>query len=236
MNSSTVWALVPAAGIGSRMQADRPKQYLPLANKTVIEYTIERLASHEGIAGVIIALAPNDPWWAEITLPDNISVHLVDGGSTRADSVLNALNKLTELTRDDPWVLVHDAARPCIRHHDIDTMMSSLCGDTVGGILGIPVNDTVKRVNENQNITDTVSREGLWRASTPQMFRLNALLSALVQAKQQGEIITDEASAMELAGLQPKMIEGHADNIKITLPNDLALAELFLKQQAGETQ
>jgi 2-C-methyl-D-erythritol 4-phosphate cytidylyltransferase len=234
VNNNSVWAVVPAAGIGSRMQADRPKQYLPLGNKTVIEQTIERLATHSAITGVVVALAPEDTWWTEIKWPENTSLHLVDGGQTRADSVHNALHKLAELTSDNPWVLVHDAARPCIRHDDIDAMILLLSDHSVGGVLGVPVNDTVKRVCENKNITSTVDREGLWRASTPQMFRLDSLSSALIQAKQQGEVITDEASAMEFAGFQPKMIEGHADNIKITLPSDLALAELFLQQQAGE--
>ena len=231
MNKLEVWAVVPAAGIGSRMQADRPKQYLDLDGKTVIEQTLERLASHPRIKGIVISVAENDPWWSQCSQDYSCPIHVVSGGIERADSVLNALKQLTILTNDDPWVLVHDAARPCLRHQDIDSMLSVLSTHSVGGILGIPVNDTVKRANAKQEITETVSRQGLWRASTPQMFHLHALTQALQTAKQQQLIVTDEASAMELAGFQPMMVEGHADNIKITLPQDLALASLYLQQQ-----
>jgi len=231
MSNSEVWAVVPAAGIGSRMQADRPKQYLQLDGKMVIENTLQRLALHPKIKGIVISVAENDPWWSQCSQDYDCPIHVVSGGAERADSVLNALTKLTTLTDDDPWVLVHDAARPCIRHGDIDAMLTSLSEHSVGGILGIPVNDTVKRANAQQEITETVSRQGLWRASTPQMFHLQALTNALQTAKQQQLIVTDEASAMELAGLQPMMVEGHSDNIKITLPQDLALASLYLQQQ-----
>jgi len=231
VNNPEVWAVVPAAGIGSRMQADRPKQYLELDGKTVIENTLQRLASHSSIKGIVIAVAESDPWWSQCSQDYDCPIHIVSGGNERADSVLNALKQLTTLTNDDPWVLVHDAARPCLRHEDIDTMLSTLSTHSVGGILGIPVNDTVKRANAEQEIIETVSRQGLWRASTPQMFHLQALTQALQTAKQQQLIVTDEASAMELAGFQPMMVEGHADNIKITLPQDLALASLYLQQQ-----
>lgn len=230
MNKETVWAVVPAAGIGSRMQADRPKQYLDLDGKTVIEHTLQRLASHPEIEGIVVAIAQDDPWWSQLKLEmDNI--HVVAGGAERADSVFNALTALADLTDNDPWVLVHDAARPCLRHQDIDYMLASLSDHAAGGILGVPVNDTVKRTNAEHEITATVSRQDLWRASTPQMFRLQALKQALKSAKEQQLTITDEASAMELTGAKPMMVEGHSDNIKITVPQDLALASLFLKQQ-----
>lgn len=226
-----VWAVVPAAGIGSRMQADRPKQYLQLDGKTVIEQTLQRLASHPKIKGIIVAVAQDDPWWPALSFNTETPIHTVIGGDTRADSVLNALTELTLMTENDPWVLVHDAARPCLRHQDVEQMLMLLDGHAVGGILGIPVTDTVKRTNSQNEIIGTVMREGLWRASTPQMFHLQALKSALSTAKEQGEVVTDEASAMELAGLQPVMVEGHADNIKITVSQDLALASLYLQQQ-----
>jgi len=231
VNKPEVWAVVPAAGIGSRMRADRPKQYLQLDGQTVIEQTLQRLASHSSIKGIVVAVAENDPWWSECSQSYSCPIHVVSGGEERADSVLNALKQLTTFTHDDPWVLVHDAARPCLRHSDIDAMLSALSEHRVGGILGIPVTDTVKRTNAKQEITETVSRQGLWRATTPQMFHLHALTQALQSAKQQELIVTDEASAMELAGFQPMMVEGHADNIKITLPQDLALASLYLQQQ-----
>ncbi len=231
MTNQTVWAIVPAAGIGSRMQADRPKQYLELEGCTVLEHTLQRLVSHGRVKGVIVAIAENDPWWAQISVKSDSPIHVVFGGKERADSVYNALEKLAKISDDDPWVLVHDAARPCLRHQDMDQMLDKLANHPVGGILGIPVTDTVKRANVEQEITETVERQGLWRASTPQMFRLNALKDALQMAKQQQLIVTDEASAIELTGLKAMMVEGHSDNIKITVPQDLALAKLFLQQQ-----
>jgi 2-C-methyl-D-erythritol 4-phosphate cytidylyltransferase len=235
MINNAAWAIVPAAGIGSRMQADKPKQYLDLDGKTILEHTLQRLASHPQISGIVISIAEDDPWWPEIDTSSMSSLYVVDGGKERADSVLNALIKLAEITESDPWVLVHDAARPCIRHDDLDRMLTELSHDTVGGVLAIPVNDTVKRVGENNEISETVCRQGLWRAMTPQMFRLRRLSQALVHAKERGLNVTDDASAIELTGLKPKIVEGHSDNIKITIPQDLALARLFLQQQAGET-
>ena len=234
MNNDTFWAIVPAAGIGSRMQADRPKQYLELDGKTVLEQTLERLATHPRIAGIVIAVAEHDTWWPDVSLNTKCPVLTVTGGEHRADSVLNALKQLSSVTQVDPWVLVHDAARPCLRHQDIDSMLDELCHHQVGGVLGIPVNDTVKRVNADNEVEETVCRQGLWRASTPQMFRLQALTQALNMAKQQQKLVTDDASAMELAGMQPKMVAGHPDNIKITVPQDLALASLYLQQQREE--
>ena len=231
MMNNKVWAVVPAAGIGSRMQADRPKQYLLLNNQPVIVHSLQRLISHPLIEGVVVALSANDPYWPSLNLPSHWPIHTTLGGEHRADSVSNALEFLKNLTQQDPWVLVHDAARPCIRHSDIDSMLQQLSDDPVGGILGVPLSETIKRVNADNTIEATVDRTGLWRASTPQMFRLKGLAEALTQAKQCNINVTDEASAMEFMGLVPKMVAGHADNIKITLPQDLALAALFLQQQ-----
>jgi 2-C-methyl-D-erythritol 4-phosphate cytidylyltransferase len=182
----------------------------------------------------VVALAPNDPWWPELDLQLNCELLIAEGGEARADSVLNALSLLKQQSENDIWVMVHDAARPCLRHEDIDHMLATLLNHQVGGILGVPVTDTVKRVASDNSIVDTVDRQGLWRAATPQMFRLGLLHKALSVAAQQGLSVTDEASALELAGWQPMMVEGHPDNIKITLPQDLALAALYLQQQAGE--
>ena len=215
--NNKVWAVVPAAGIGSRMQADRPKQYLLLNNQPVIVHSLQRLISHPLIEGVVVALSANDPYWPSLNLPSHWPIHTTLGGEHRADSVSNALEFLKNLTQQDPWVLVHDAARPCIRHSDIDSMLQQLSDDPVGGILGVPLSETIKRVNADNTIEATVDRTGLWRA--------------LTQAKQCNINVTDEASAMEFMGLVPKMVAGHADNIKITLPQDLALAALFLQQQ-----
>jgi 2-C-methyl-D-erythritol 4-phosphate cytidylyltransferase len=229
-----VWAVVPAAGIGARMQANKPKQYLELDGRCVIENTLNRLASHPSVAGIVIAIAQDDPWWPTISIPDQAEIHVVTGGGERADSVLNALIKLDTLVNNDSWVLVHDAARPCLRHQDIDAMLDQLSHHQVGGILGVPVTDTVKRVDQSNGIVDTVDRQGLWRAATPQMFRIQSLKFALETAKSKQLTITDEASAIELSGLQPKMVEGHSDNIKITVPQDLALASLYIQQQAED--
>jgi len=225
---------VPAAGIGSRMQAARPKQYLELNGQTILEHTLQRLSSHPNIAGIIVSIAAHDEYWSNLNPRFNCPVHVVDGGKERVDSVLNALKQLQQLTQDDPWVMVHDAARPLLRHNDIDLMLEQLYHDEIGGILGVPVTDTVKRVDANKQITDTVCREGLWRAGTPQMFRLTALSDAIMQAQSHIKV-TDEASAMEFIGQMPKMVEGHSDNIKITVPQDLALASLFLQQQREES-
>lgn len=231
-NKPSIWAIIPAAGIGSRMQADKPKQYLSLGERTVLEQSVHRLASHPRISGIIVAIAENDPWWTvlpEYTCPIVTTI----GGETRADSVLQALQTLSEQEKD-AWALVHDAARPCLRHTDIDKMLAAIFPDSVGGILGMPVSDTMKRVNAAGEVTETVSRQNLWRAATPQLFQAAALQEALIAAKEAGQDVTDEASAMELAGHQPLMVAGYADNIKITLPQDLALATLYLQQQREE--
>lgn len=225
---------MPAAGIGSRMQTDIPKQYLSLANKPVLQHTLERLACHAEIEGIVVALAKDDPWWPGLNIDLPCKLLIAAGGKERSDSVLNALTLLSEQHEHDPWVLVHDAARPCIRHEDIDRMLQILLSHHVGGILGIPVTDTVKHVNATNAIQETVCRKGLWRAATPQMFRLKKLKTALTSASENGMTVTDEASAIEQAGWEPMMVEGHSDNIKITIPQDLALAQLYLQQQAGE--
>jgi len=232
--SKAFWAVIPAAGIGERMASDRPKQYLQIGDKLVIEHTLARLASHPNIQGIVIALAPNDQWWPTLSISLRCPLYTVLGGEQRSHSVLNALNALSALVDDDPWVLVHDAARPCLRQQDIDQMLTVLSTHDIGGILGIPVNDTVKRTSADNTITETVDRRNLWRASTPQMFHLQLLKQALETAHAEHWPVTDEGSAIELAGLQPLMVEGHADNIKITVPQDLALADLFMQQQEGE--
>lgn len=230
-----MWAVVPAAGIGSRMQSDKPKQYLPLESKPVLQHTLERLACHPHIKGIVVALADNDPWWSELEFNPGCELLLAKGGKERADSVLSALHALAVHSDGDPWVMVHDAARPCLRQQDIDRMLDELLTHQVGGILGVPVNDTVKRADADNQILETVDRTGLWRAATPQMFRLGILKKALEAATKQGLSVTDEASAIELAGWQPMMVEGHQDNIKITVPQDLALAALFMRQQAEQS-
>jgi 2-C-methyl-D-erythritol 4-phosphate cytidylyltransferase len=224
--------VIPAAGSGARMAASVPKQYLPLCGKTVLQHTLERLLDYPRIAAVALVLAPGDAHWPR--LADRYAgrpLITARGGAERSHSVLNGLRALAERASPRDWVLVHDAARPCIRREDLDTLLQRLHDHPVGGLLGIPVADTKKRVDRGGNIIETVARHDLWRALTPQMFRYQALLHALEAALEQGRTVTDESSAMELAGEVPRIVEGRADNIKITRPQDLALAEWYLRQQ-----
>ena len=229
---SGFWAVVPAAGCGKRMQAETPKQYLRLGDKTVLEHTLNTLLGCERLAGVILVLSATDRHWPEIEdRYKGRAVETVTGGAERCHSVLNGLQQLAGKSEENDWVLVHDAARPCVRRSDIDILISTLETDAVGGVLGVPVADTMKRVDDRLRVTATVEREGLWHACTPQMFRAGMLRAALQQAIDKGCTVTDEASAMELAGYQLRMVQGHRDNIKITVPSDLALAAFYLQSR-----
>lgn len=225
------WVVVPAAGVGRRMGAALPKQYLALAGRRVIEHTLARLAAHPLIRGVVVALADGDDHWEGLSLDLPVPLVRVTGGEERCHSVLNALDHLTVKGDGQDWVLVHDAARPCLRPEDLDRLITELAEDPVGGVLGVPVRDTMKRAGSDGRIRETVDRNGLWHAQTPQMFRLDPLRDALRSALDAGVAVTDEAQAMERAGFSPRLVEGHADNIKITRPEDLALAEFFLARQ-----
>ena len=227
---SGLTAIVPAAGIGSRMGADCPKQYLTLAGKTILEHTLGCLLSHPAIARVIVALAPHDGWFEQLAVAADPRILRVEGGSERAYSVLNALH-----VAEGKWVLVHDAARPCLTQGDLDALIASAMACD-GAILGSRVRDTMKRTDGAGNIVATVEREQLWHALTPQMFPTGTLTRALEEGLALGALITDEASAMERAGFTVKMVEGRADNIKVTRPEDLSLAELFLQQQSARQQ
>jgi len=225
-------AVIPAAGAGSRMAADIPKQYLTLAGQTVLEQSLDVLLACERIDTVVLVLSADDERWPEIKSRYKDSrVETVPGGAERCHSVLNGLEHLAGTASVDDWVLVHDAARPCVRQQDIEMLMSSLEDDSVGGLLGMPVADTMKQVDSDSMILKTVERDGLWRALTPQMFRLGPLRDALQQAIASGVMVTDDAAAMEMAGFRPRMVEGHADNIKITRPGDLQLAEFYMQSR-----
>ncbi|MCK4842903.1 MAG: 2-C-methyl-D-erythritol 4-phosphate cytidylyltransferase [Methylococcales bacterium] len=223
------WAVVPAAGVGKRMQADKPKQYLPLVNKTVLEHTLARLLQANVFSAVAVAISKEDPYWPKLKISKHNKVITADGGKERADSVLSALKSLREKAADNDWVLVHDAARPCLTSSDIHFLIKSLKDDDVGGILALPSHDTLKSVDGN-SITETIDRSVIWRALTPQMFRYGMIKNALENAEG-NSAITDEASALEMQGLQPKIVEGRSDNIKITRPEDLALAQFYMEHQ-----
>jgi 2-C-methyl-D-erythritol 4-phosphate cytidylyltransferase len=216
------------------MGAALPKQYLPLAGRAVIDHAVERLLEHPRLDGVVVALGPADCRWTETEFAGHPDVATVTGGAERQESVLNALDWLAGRAAPDDWVLVHDAARPCVRRADITRLVDSIQGHAVGGLLGVPVRDTMKRTDTAARILETVPREHLWHAYTPQMFRLEMLREALRRIVQDGAAVTDEAGAMEHAGYRPLMIEGHPDNIKITRPADLELAEFYLRRQAEE--
>ncbi|EGA72004.1 2-C-methyl-D-erythritol 4-phosphate cytidylyltransferase [Vibrio sinaloensis DSM 21326] len=228
----SVIAIVPAAGVGSRMQADRPKQYLTIEDKTVLEHTVEKLLAHPLIKSVIVAVSEQDPYYSTLSISQRQDVIRVSGGKERADSVLSGLDYVVK-NQLAGWVMVHDAARPCVSLQDIDSLVATASQHSCGAILASPVRDTMKRANALQDIEHTVEREALWHALTPQMFKTEPLSQALSRALEQGVAITDEASALEWMGESPALVQGSATNIKITQPEDLALAEFYLTRNEG---
>jgi len=225
------WAVIPAAGVGRRVGASTPKQYLDLAGRPVIEWSLGLFPDHPQISGVCVALDPADRFWSRTAFADHPRVRRVDGGAERCHSVLNALELLAQEADAADWVLVHDAARPCLHRDDLDRLLAALPDHPVGGLLGVPVRDTMKQAGEGGAIRRTIPRDALWHAFTPQLFRLGLLHRALRAALDQDFPVTDDAAAVELLGLEPMLVEGHADNIKITRPEDLPLADFYLRQQ-----
>jgi len=229
MISSRHFALIPAAGIGARMGTQQPKQYLRIAGKPMLLHALDTFAASPAIAHVFAVVDAEDGYVEEVLsaaphLAGRVTV-LWNGGATRHESVLNGLHAMRAQVGDDDWVLVHDAARPGLTAALIDKLAQSLRGDAVGGLLALPVVDTMKRSGMNDRVEATVPRARLWAAQTPQMFRYALLRRALEQAVN----VTDEASAVEALGLQPKLVEGSPRNFKVTMPHDAALAELYLK-------
>jgi 2-C-methyl-D-erythritol 4-phosphate cytidylyltransferase len=224
-------ALIPAAGSGSRMGDVRPKQYLQLLGRPMLLHTAERLCAHARLRAVYVALSPQDRLFPSLeTSPFAGKLHALHcGGESRAHTVRNALEALRPQVRDEDWILVHDAARPCLTAELIDRLMDELQQDDVGGLLAIPVADTLKRADRAQRVVGTVSRDGYWQAQTPQMFRYALLKRALEAADLSA--ITDEASAVEALGLSPRLVSGSTANIKVTFPQDFALAEAILRMQ-----
>ncbi|NBC49940.1 MAG: 2-C-methyl-D-erythritol 4-phosphate cytidylyltransferase [Gammaproteobacteria bacterium] len=232
------WAVVPAAGAGRRFGGPVPKQYLELCGRCVIEHSLATLLEHPAVDGCVLALSAEDEWWTDTAYASHPAVQRIAGGTERSDSVANALEALSEYADEHDWVLVHDAARPCLTRSDLDRLIAALgdgsAGDgSAGALLAVPVHDTVKVADaaSGDRVLRTVPREQLWRAYTPQAFPLGTLRRALARARDQGSAITDDASAIEQLGLRPLLVSGRSDNLKITRPEDLPLAQFFLEQQ-----
>lgn len=224
-----LWCIVPAAGSGRRFGAEMPKQYLPLDGRPMLECTLDRLAACAEIAGLMVVLADGDAHWRDITSIRGKPVRTATGASERSGSVLSGLRALSSDVAAEDFVLVHDAARPCISTDDVATLVAR--GIPAGGaLLAAPVRDTLKRADKERRILATESRESLWRALTPQLFRRGELTRALDAAHAAGVAITDEAMAMERHGHHPLLVEGAEDNIKVTTPADLALAAFILRR------
>ena len=227
--TSRCFAIVPAAGSGSRMKSGQPKQYLPLLGQPLIRHSLAALCAAPVIDRVYVVLSVGDQAWDRHDwrpFGDRL-VPLFCGGASRADSVLNGLRAIADDTSESDWILVHDAARPCLAPWHIETLVRELGHDEVGGILAVPVADTLKREDSTHRVAATVPREGLWQAQTPQMFRYVMLKRALESARD----VTDEASAIEAMGLRPRLVRGDPTNLKVTFPLDLHLAEWILQHR-----
>lgn len=222
--------ILPAAGYGSRMGGEMPKQYLSLLGKPLIQHTLDIFTSSTRISSVTVVLSAEDGLWDKLQLnqPSIASkVHTLRcGGATRAATVLNGLQAMQSYTQPNDWVLVHDAARPCLSSALLNQLLDTLQNDAVGGLLAIPLSDTLKRADSEQRVAKTEPRESLWQAQTPQMFRYDVLKRALQAA---GGAPTDEAQAIEALGLKPKLVPGELSNLKVTYSHDLLLAEAILK-------
>lgn len=227
-----LWAVVPAAGSGQRMGGELPKQYQSLAGKTMLEHTLSRLLSVPGMAGVVTVVAAQDVHWQSIGCRSDSRVHTCTGGEQRSDSVAAGLGRVLELSTSDTWVLVHDAARPLVALSDIQRLTNAVYNSgAVGGLLATPVQDTLKKADDYYCVEQTINRNELWQAQTPQMFRAGQLLEALTSVDSS---ITDDASAMEQSGHQPQLVEALEPNFKITRPMDMQLAQrLFASMESS---
>lgn len=223
---------MPAAGVGSRMQADRPKQYLPLNGQFLMDHTLNVFLSYPAFEQLVLVLSATDDYWPQSGFYNDPRIVQAEGGSERCYSVLNGLKAIAKQAQPNDWVLVHDIARPCLQHSDLDKLLSS--PNDEGALLAVPVRDTMKRgklQGKNTVIKQSVERTQLWHALTPQMFRYQDLYQALERCLADGIEVTDEASAMEHCGYHPLLVEGRADNLKVTRPEDLSLAEFFLSKK-----
>ena len=228
--SNRYWVVIPAAGIGKRMGSDIPKQYISVCGKTIIEHTIENFIDRNDIESICVAISKSDHYWSTLPISRNAKIITVIGGTERCESVYNGLCGLKDRVDNSDWVLVHDAVRPCITKTIIDQFISVLNCHDVGGVLALPCFETMKNANKKNEIEETVDREFIWHAQTPQMFKYRKLLSAIEKTMNENITVTDEAMAMELSNYKPMLIQGHRDNIKITHISDLKHLELFLGQ------
>jgi 2-C-methyl-D-erythritol 4-phosphate cytidylyltransferase len=226
------FVVMPAAGSGQRFAAATPKQYAPLAGSTVIEHALARFEADPDCAGIVVAVSSTDAIWPTIAARRTRVIETAGGGEQRAHSVRNALRALSGHARDDDWIMVHDAARPCLAQADIQLLKHELAAHPVGGLLAVPLADTLKRALEPgtraTHVDETLDRSGLWRAVTPQVFRLGVLRRALEAAIDARRVPTDEAQAIEWSGQRPRLVAGRADNIKVTTAEDLAIASAIL--------
>ena len=221
------WTIIPAAGIGVRIQADRPKQYLMLNNEPILSRVINLFSSLPEIEKVVVVLNSQDHWWSTLSLSHPEKVLTAIGGQERVHSVLLGLQFLQDFADKNDFVLVHDAARPCVQVKQIQRLIAELHDHAVGGLFGLPVVDTLKKVDDDNNVLATVSRHQLWQAQTPQLFRYGLLKNAIEQSLLKNKIVTDESSAVEQFGLTPKMILGDVRNLKITYVEDLKNAAVY---------
>ena len=224
------WVVIPAAGVGTRMGVDKPKQYLSVNDKTIIEHTIDCFIEREEITGIVVVVSKADEYWPTLSISKNERIITAPGGDERYQSVFNGLTILKDKAGEKDWVLVHDAARPCLNQSAIDRLMINLRTHDVGGILALPCRDTMKRANVAGEIENTVERESLWHAQTPQMFRYGKLMPAIEQVLNENIVVTDEASAMEHCGYNPVLVQGHQENIKVTHKDDLMYMEMYLER------
>jgi 2-C-methyl-D-erythritol 4-phosphate cytidylyltransferase len=222
------WAVVAAAGRGERFGRREPKQYARLGDRPVLSWSLGALLEEPSIDAVVVALAPGDRRFARLAESRSPRVRRCEGGARRELSVANALRALEPEARDSDWVLVHDAARPCLRRSDLRALIDSVADDSVGGLLAVPLGDTLKAAAADGRCDRTVPREGLWRALTPQMFRYGVLRRALALSIERERSVTDEAAAIELLGLRPRLVRGRGDNLKVTHAEDLVLAGAIL--------
>lgn len=226
----TCWGVVPAAGIGERMRSEVPKQYLTIAGRSVLEHALSQLWDIPALRGIVVCIHARDARWRKLKMRHSKLLGTVTGGETRAESVLNGVRFLRKRADPEDWVLVHDAVRPCVLPESIQRLIDNVHADD-GGLLAVPVTDTVKKVDTSHHVDRSISRESLWLAQTPQFFKLGLLEQALGRALFDHASITDEASAMEYDGYHPKVIRGSLDNIKVTTPDDLVLASFYLRQR-----